>query len=64
VENIKIDIRGIGLDDVDWVDLAEVRDHWRALVNMVKNLRFPLNTGKYLSGCTIGRFSRRTELHK
>jgi hypothetical protein len=31
VDNIKMDFREIGLDGVDWVDLAQDRDHWRAL---------------------------------
>jgi len=26
---------------IDWIDLAQVRDRWRALVNVVVNLRFP-----------------------
>jgi hypothetical protein len=37
--NIKIDLREIGWDGIDWVDLAEDRDQWRALVNTVLNLR-------------------------
>jgi hypothetical protein len=41
VDNIKIDVREIGLDGVDWIDLAEDRDQWRALVNTVMNLRVP-----------------------
>jgi hypothetical protein len=28
-------------DGMDWIDLAEDRDQWRALVNTVMNLRFP-----------------------
>jgi hypothetical protein len=40
VDNIKIDLREIRLDGVDWIDLAQNRDQWRALVNMVMNLRF------------------------
>jgi hypothetical protein len=33
-------------------------------VNTVMNLRVPQNAGKFLSGCTIGGFSRRTQLRK
>jgi hypothetical protein len=38
VDNIKIDLREIGWDVVDWIDLAQDRDQWRALVNTVMNL--------------------------
>jgi hypothetical protein len=41
VDNINIDLRGIGWDGMDWIDLAQDRDQWRALVNTVMNLRFP-----------------------
>jgi hypothetical protein len=41
VDNIKMDLREIGWDDVDWIDLAQVRYQWRALVNMVMNLWVP-----------------------
>jgi hypothetical protein len=37
----KKDLREIGWDGVDWVDLAQDRDHWRDLVNTVMNLRVP-----------------------
>jgi hypothetical protein len=36
-----MDLREIGWDGVDWVDLAQDRDHWRALVNTEMNLRVP-----------------------
>jgi hypothetical protein len=39
VGNNKIDLREIGWDDMDWIDLAQGRDQWRALVNTVMNLR-------------------------
>jgi hypothetical protein len=41
VDNIKIDHREIGWDDIDWIDLVQNRDQWRALVNTVINLRVP-----------------------
>jgi hypothetical protein len=40
VDNIKMGLRDIGCNDVDWIDLAEDRDQWRALVNTVMNLWF------------------------
>jgi hypothetical protein len=41
VENIKIDLKEIGWDGVDWIELAHDRDQWRAVVNTVMNLRVP-----------------------
>jgi hypothetical protein len=36
-DKIKVDIREIGWDGMDWIDLAQDRDQWRALANMVMN---------------------------
>jgi hypothetical protein len=41
VANIILDLREIGWDEVDWIDMAQDRDLWRALVNTVLNLRIP-----------------------
>jgi hypothetical protein len=41
VNNIKMDLGEIGWDGRDWIDLAQDRDQWRALVNTVMNLRVP-----------------------
>jgi hypothetical protein len=41
VDNIKIDLREIELDGMDWIELAQDRDQWRALLNTVMNLRVP-----------------------
>jgi hypothetical protein len=41
VDYIKMDLREIGWDSMDWIDLAQDRDQWRALVNMVMNLQVP-----------------------
>jgi hypothetical protein len=59
-----MDLRAIGWDGMDWIDLAQDRDQWRALVSMVVNLRVPYNALKFLSSCTIGGFSRRSQLNE
>jgi hypothetical protein len=41
VDNIKMDLSKIGWESVDWIDMAQDRDQWRALVNTVLNLRVP-----------------------
>jgi hypothetical protein len=41
VDNIKMDLREIGWGGMDWIDLAQNREQWRALVNTVMNLRIP-----------------------
>jgi hypothetical protein len=41
VNNIKMDLRDIGWDGIDWIDLAQTMDRWRVLVNTVMNLRVP-----------------------
>jgi hypothetical protein len=38
---INMDLREIGWDGVDWIDMAQDRDQWRALVNTVLNFRVP-----------------------
>jgi hypothetical protein len=40
-DNIKMDLREIGWGGTDWIDLAQDRDQWRALVNTVMNIRVP-----------------------
>jgi hypothetical protein len=40
-DNIEMDLREFGWGSVDWIDLTEARDRWRALVNAVMNLRVP-----------------------
>jgi hypothetical protein len=47
VENINMDLREIGWDRMDWLDLAQNRDQWRALVNTVMNLRVPQNNWEF-----------------
>jgi hypothetical protein len=41
VDNIKMDLREKGWDGVDWIDMAQDMEQWRALVNTVLNLQVP-----------------------
>jgi hypothetical protein len=63
-DNIKMDLREIRWDGMDWIDLAQDRDQWRALANAVMNFLGPYNAGKFLYGCTVGSFSRKAQLHE
>jgi hypothetical protein len=41
VDNIEMDLKEIKWDGMDWINLAQNRKQWRALVNTVLNLRVP-----------------------
>jgi hypothetical protein len=47
VDDIKMDLREIGWGGMDWVDLSQDRNRWRALVKTVMNVRVPQNAGKF-----------------
>jgi hypothetical protein len=40
-DNSRMDLREIGWGGMDWINLAQDRNQWRALVNMVMNLQVP-----------------------
>ena len=49
--NIKIDLQEVGGGCVDWMELAQNRDIWRALVSTVMNFQVPKNAGNFLTSC-------------
>jgi hypothetical protein len=55
-DNVKVDVREIGWGCVDWIDLAQYRNQWKALVNTVMNLRVPEYVRKFSSSSPTGGF--------
>ena len=40
-DNLRMELKEIGINTMNWVDSAQDKDYWRALVNAVLNLRIP-----------------------
>ena len=62
-DNIKMDLQEVGGGCGDWMELAQDRDKWRALVCTVRNLRVPKMRGTSCLAAEPVSFSRRTLLH-
>ena len=50
-DNIKMDFQEVEGGCGDWMELAQDRDRWRALVSTLMNLRVPKNAGNFLTSC-------------
>ena len=49
--NIKMDLQEVGRGCGDWMELAQDRGRWQALVSAVMNFRVPENAGNFLISC-------------
>jgi hypothetical protein len=63
-DNIRMDLREVRWVDVDWIGLAQDRNRWRALLNLVLNVQVAGNAGKVLSGFTTAGLLSSAQLHR
>ena len=48
-DNIKMDLQKVSWEGMDWIDLAQNRDRWRAIVNAEMNFQVPYNAKNFLT---------------
>jgi hypothetical protein len=59
-----MNLRGIAYGGMDWIDLVQVRDQWKAFANTVVNLWIPQNVGNFFRSCITSGLSGRAQLHR
>jgi hypothetical protein len=58
-----MDLQEVGVGCGDWMELAQDRDRWRALVSTVRAFGFHKNAVNFLTSCKLISFSKRNLLH-
>jgi hypothetical protein len=63
-DNIKMNLQDVGCRGMEWIQLVQDTDRWRALLNTVMNVRVPKNSGNFLNSFRPVSFLRRTVLYR